>query len=376
MTRELANVLVDLGDERVSAQSVARALAEARDAGFRIEDFSAVPERLLSWIDLRFGGTWSSEVAAGAAWFAFAKDEPVGFAAYGATGLRFSWLRAWQRESDVGLFGPSTVLPAQTGSSLGSLLRTVAFGSLREGGFAHALVPALADPLTISYYQHLCGGRVVDRFTLDRSGPPLRTTVLASGGGTNFQAVIDAARDGLPLELNALVSNRSDAFALERARRAGISAKTMLWNRSSLARGEYDALLSETVAESEPDLVLLLGWMHVLPASFVERFGEMINIHPAFLPYDGSADVVTMPDGAVIPAFRGAHAIRDALAAGCGWYGATAHRVGIAFDRGEILQRAPLPLVATAGEEEALAALRPTEHGVLLGAIRRVLDER
>jgi len=120
---------------------------------------------------------------------------------------------------------------------------------------------------------------------------------------------------------------------------------------------------------------LMLGWMHVVASEFFTRLPQTINIHPAFLPHDVRAESLTMPDGAVIPAFRGAHAIRDALRAGSPWYGATAHRVTADVDRGAVLQRAPLPLTEKE-EDAALAALRPTEHGVLIGALRRILAER
>jgi phosphoribosylglycinamide formyltransferase-1 len=186
--------------------------------------------------------------------------------------------------------------------------------------------------------------------------------------------VIDAL-PGLGLDLRAVIANRATAFAIQRAERAGIPRHVLVWDRKRVPRDRYDAELTGLVTATDPDLVLLLGWMHVLPPRFIERFSEMINIHPAFLPYDTDADNVTMPDGAVIPAFRGAHAIADAIAAGSRWYGATAHRVSIEPDRGTILQRAPL-LLTEKEEDAALAALRQTEHAVLLGAIQRVLNER
>ncbi|MBV8150124.1 MAG: phosphoribosylglycinamide formyltransferase [Candidatus Eremiobacteraeota bacterium] len=201
----------------------------------------------------------------------------------------------------------------------------------------------------------------------------LRTTVLASGGGTNFQAVVDAVAAGMvSLDLRALVSNRGDAFALERARSAGVPAQLLTWDRKRTPRAEYDAALTEAVAASDPELLLLLGWMHVLPPQFVERFPRMINIHPAYLPLDPEADEVETPDGTVIPAFRGPHAIADALAAGSPWYGATAHRVGVEPDRGMVLARRPLRLNER-DVEAALAALRPTEHAVLLEGIHAAI---
>ncbi len=202
----------------------------------------------------------------------------------------------------------------------------------------------------------------------------MRTTILASGGGTNVQTVIDAvARGELPLDLRAVVANRRDAFVLERARRAGIPAFELVWDRKTTARDAYDDRLVELVAGTAPELVLLLGWMHVLPPRFVERFPAILNIHPAYLPLDPAADDVEMPDGSRIPAFRGAHAIADALAAGSGWYGASVHRVRAEIDRGEILERRALRLAATT-PDAALEALRPVEREVLTAALRRYCD--
>lgn len=201
----------------------------------------------------------------------------------------------------------------------------------------------------------------------------LRTTILASGGGTNVQTVIDAVAGGLALDLRAVVANRRDAYVLERARRAGIPAYDLVWDRKTTSREAYDDALLALVERTEPELVLLLGWMHVLPVRFVDRFPAILNIHPAYLPLDPAADAVEMPDGRSIPAFRGAHAIADALAARSPWYGASVHRVRPDVDRGEILERRALPLTA-ATADEALEALRPVEREVLRAALRGYCD--
>jgi phosphoribosylglycinamide formyltransferase 1 len=202
----------------------------------------------------------------------------------------------------------------------------------------------------------------------------LRTTILASGGGTNVQTVIDAVAEGsLDLDLRAVIANRSDAYALERARQAGVPAIELVWDRKTTSRDAYDDRLVDLVAKTRPDLVLLLGWMHVLPVRFIERFEAILNIHPAYLPVDPSADEVDMPDGSRIPAFRGAHAVADALAAGVKWYGTSVHRVRYEIDRGEILERRALPLRAKS-PDDAIQALRPAEREVLRAALRRYCD--
>ncbi len=82
--------------------------------------------------------------------------------------------------------------------------------------------------------------------------------------------------------------------------------------------------------------------MHLLDAPSSRAFPQMLNLHPAFLPLDPRRDAVVMPDGKPIPAFRGPHAVRDALAASSPWVGATLHRVTTATDRGPVLARKPL----------------------------------
>ncbi|HTX59045.1 MAG TPA: formyltransferase family protein, partial [Verrucomicrobiae bacterium] len=132
----------------------------------------------------------------------------------------------------------------------------------------------------------------------------------------------------------------------------------------------------EAVALERPDLVLLLGWMHLLAEPFVRTFPGLLNIHPAFLPLDPARDDVVAPDGARIAAFRGARAVRDAIAAGSPWTGATLHAVTPQTDRGPVLARRPMRLSPTDDEETALARLHPLEHEVVAAGIRRWLFER
>ncbi len=148
------------------------------------------------------------------------------------------------------------------------------------------------------------------------------------------------------------------------------------WNRSVQSRQEYDTALLDAVRREEPDLVLLLGWMHVLSEAFVEAFPHILNIHPAFLPLDQTLDYVGFPDGSVTPAFRGARAVEDALAFGSRWVGASAHRVTPATDRGAVLVRKPLALENGESRTAIMERLHPLEHRVLAGGIMRWLYER
>ncbi|MFY9631758.1 MAG: formyltransferase family protein, partial [Candidatus Cybelea sp.] len=150
----------------------------------------------------------------------------------------------------------------------------------------------------------------------------------------------------------------------------------LAWDRGREARAQYDARLLEEVQSHEPDLVLLLGWMHLLAEPFVRAFPELLNLHPAYLPLDPAEDSVVMPDGTRVAAFRGPHAVRDALARGSSWVGATVHRVTPATDRGPVLARKPLR-VAPAEEEAALMErLHREEHKLVNAAVTRWLFER
>lgn len=114
-----------------------------------------------------------------------------------------------------------------------------------------------------------------------------RLAVLVSGYGSNLQAIIDRVRDGhIPnAEVCLVLSNRRDAFALERARRVGIPTEYLPLRRyrdAGKSRAEYDADLAGVVAHYRPDWVVLAGWMHVLSDSFIGRFpNRIVNLHPA-----------------------------------------------------------------------------------------------
>ncbi|MGA8384939.1 MAG: formyltransferase family protein, partial [Candidatus Cybelea sp.] len=231
----------------------------------------------------------------------------------------------------------------------------------------------------VRYYADSVGAIVAEEF--DRAAllaPQPRAVVMASGNGSNFQAVADAARDGsLPIEIVALVSNEARAYAIERARAAGVAGVHVVeWRRKEEMRAQYDARLLEAVRFERPDLVVLLGWMHLLSDAFVAAFPEMLNLHPAFLPLDPSCDDVGLPDGTRIAAFRGPRAVHDALAAGSRWVGATVHRVTPATDRGPVLARKPLRVEAEEEEASVMERLHAVEHRLVKAAITRWLFER
>ena len=308
--------------------------------------------------------------------FATRAGQPAGFAAFDPHGLRYAWLRRIARESDVGIFGPFGVVPTHRGTVLGPALLETALCGLRARGYRRAVIAATSEGL-VPYYARHAGARVVEEYDPRSFTPqPVRTVVLASGSGSNFQAVVDRVAGGLPLELAALITNNANAFAIERAHRAGIPAVTVPWERAAQSRADYDRRLYETVTGIEPELVLLLGWMHLLEPRFVAAFPAMLNVHPAFLPLEPACDSVVMPDGTSTPAFRGARAVRDALAANSPWIGASVHEVTADTDRGRVLARKPVRVAPGENEDLLLSRLHPVEHQLVAIAIRRWLFER
>jgi phosphoribosylglycinamide formyltransferase 1 len=191
--------------------------------------------------------------------------------------------------------------------------------------------------------------------------------VFVSGAGTNLQHVIDLAAKGtLPLDLRLVVSNARDAFAIERASQAGIPVLIAPFDRHAESRAAYGARLAADVRARGIELVLLLGWMHVLDTSFVNAgFAGILNLHPAFLPDDPRADDVALPDGSVTPVFRGAQALRDALASGVRFTGATLIQITADVDRGPVLARRTCPLLPGEDEKKALERLHDVEREVV-----------
>ena len=171
--------------------------------------------------------------------------------------------------------------------------------------------------------------------------------VLASGNGTNLQALID---DGLPI--NAVAANRKDAYALVRAREAGIPTATFSLDCHE-SREERDLVMATWLEEHGVELVVLAGYMHLLTEPFLHRFPErIVNVHPSLLP-----------------AFPGAHAIRDAVAAGADPTGVTVHYVDEGLDTGPVLAQEPVALEPQATLEERIHAV---EHRLLPRVVREL----
>jgi phosphoribosylglycinamide formyltransferase-1 len=184
--------------------------------------------------------------------------------------------------------------------------------------------------------------------------------VLVSGSGTNLQALLDGAADGsLGAEVAGVVSNRPGAYALERARAAGVATQ-VVDHTAFPDRESYDAVLAEAVAAFRPDLVVLAGYMRIMTPEFVARFhGRMINVHPSLLP-----------------AFPGLHTHRKAIEAGCRIHGTTVHFVTEDLDAGPIIAQAATGIAPEDTPETLARRVQSLEHRILPQAVRWFAEDR
>jgi phosphoribosylglycinamide formyltransferase-1 len=181
----------------------------------------------------------------------------------------------------------------------------------------------------------------------------LPVVVLISGSGSNLQAIIDGAAADLPVEIRAVISNKSDAYGLERARTAGIETR-VLDHREYEDRESYDSALGDLVEEFEPGLVILAGFMRILTPEFVQRFrGRMFNIHPSLLPK-----------------FRGLHTHERAIEAGEKEHGASVHFVTEELDGGPLILQVRVPVEADDTPDSLAARVLTQEHIIYPTAVR------
>jgi len=190
----------------------------------------------------------------------------------------------------------------------------------------------------------------------------VRVGVLASGEGTNLQALLDTVH-GREAEIVAVASDQPTARALERAAAAGVPAR--VFARADYgARAERDAAIAGWLDEREVALVVLAGYMALLEDAFLERFaGRVVNVHPSLLP-----------------AFPGLRAIEQALAYGAKVFGVTVHYVEPGeVDSGPVILQGAVEAPHAREPADVLAAIRPLEHALLpravaliaAGAVRR-----
>jgi phosphoribosylglycinamide formyltransferase-1 len=183
--------------------------------------------------------------------------------------------------------------------------------------------------------------------------------VLVSGRGSNLQALIDAGRRGeLGGEVAVVVSNVETALALARAREAGIPA--VFRDHRGKKREDFDAEIVEILRGHEVDLVCLAGFMRLLSPVFVRAFaGRIVNIHPALLP-----------------AFPGLEAQRQALEHGVKVSGATVHFVDEGLDSGPIVAQEAVPVLSSDTEQTLAARILDVEHRLYPRAVRLLLEGR
>ena len=201
--------------------------------------------------------------------------------------------------------------------------------------FAYTVCCCVAGPF-LRWFGSSCGkgGYVTDR---------LKIGVLLSGSGTNLQAIIDAIAGGLPTDIVLVVSSRPDAYGIERARAAGIP--TLVMNREKYADVlAADAQIVEALQEAGAEYVVMAGYMRKVTSVMLDAFpNRVLNLHPALLP-----------------SFKGAHAIADAFNAGVKVTGVTVHFANADYDKGPIVAQRAI----TVAENDTLDTLEAKIHDV------------
>jgi phosphoribosylglycinamide formyltransferase 1 len=186
----------------------------------------------------------------------------------------------------------------------------------------------------------------------------LRVGVLASGSGTNFQALQDACASGYaPAEIAVVVTNKADAGVLGRAARAGVEA-AFVDPRAACSREEYDRQVRAWLDKHEVGLICGAGYLRLLSTPFVEAYaGRILNVHPSLLP-----------------AFPGLHAIDQAWSYGVKTTGVTVHFIEAALDSGPVIYQRAVPVPATLDELET--AVHLVEYELYPMALKAFAERR
>lgn len=188
----------------------------------------------------------------------------------------------------------------------------------------------------------------------------LQLGVLVSGSGSNLQAIIDASQAGtLAADVAVVISNKADAFGLERARTNGIPA---VWVDPALysSPAEYNSAIRDELRDHGVDLVVMAGYMKLLGVEVLDAFPmRVLNLHPALLP-----------------SFPGAHGIEDALAYGVKVTGITVHFADEVFDRGPIIAQSAVEVLEDDTPETLAARIHAAEHRLYPHAIQLIAEGR
>ncbi|MDU9390731.1 phosphoribosylglycinamide formyltransferase [Pseudomonas sp. zfem002] len=184
--------------------------------------------------------------------------------------------------------------------------------------------------------------------------------VLLSGSGSNLQALIDSARAGdSPVRIRAVISNRADAYGLQRARDAGIDT-VVLDHKAFDGREAFDQALVERIDAFSPQLVVLAGFMRILSGGFVRHYeGRLLNIHPSLLPK-----------------YKGLHTHQRALDAGDSEHGCSVHFVTEELDGGPLVVQAVIPVAADDTPESLAQRVHVQEHQIYPLAVRWFAEGR
>ncbi len=184
--------------------------------------------------------------------------------------------------------------------------------------------------------------------------------VLLSGTGSNLQALIDSTRTGdSPVRIAAVISNRSDAYGLQRARDAGIETRS-LDHKTFDGREAFDSALIELIDAFNPKLVVLAGFMRILSADFVRHYeGRQLNIHPSLLPK-----------------YKGMHTHQRALDAGDSEHGCSVHFVTEELDGGPLVVQAVVPVESDDSAQSLAQRVHTQEHRIYPLAVRWFAEGR
>ena len=187
-----------------------------------------------------------------------------------------------------------------------------------------------------------------------------RLAVLASGRGSNLQAILDAIAAGeLAAQVVGVFGDRSRAYALQRARDAGIQARA-LRPRDYAGRDEFDAALFAEVAAARPDFIVCAGYMRLLGAAALEPWaGRIVNIHPSLLPD-----------------FKGLDTHARALAAGVPEHGASVHFVTADLDGGPVIAQSRVPVLEGDDADTLATRVLATEHPLMVATLQLVCAGR
>ncbi len=189
---------------------------------------------------------------------------------------------------------------------------------------------------------------------------PIRLVVLISGNGSNLQAIIDEiANNNLPAQIVAVISNKADAYGLERAKKANIE-QHVLSHRDYDNRQQYDQALKELIDSFQPDLIILAGFMRILSDELVQHFShKMMNIHPSLLPK-----------------YKGLNTHQRAIDAGDKEHGCSVHFVTPELDDGPLILQASVEIKDNDTAEALAARVHEQEHKIYPQAIRLFAENK